>query len=439
MGMPIDDSVIAALEGAVAAAPDNRALRLHLAGVLLEAGRARAALDHCAAALAAAPDDLAALELGARAADAAGDGARANGYRRVRSALGGAPVAPPGTSPTPSPAAPAAEAHADGAGSGAPPAPPAPLAPIIPLRVIEGGGAAGEGGIADVEVSRVKLADVAGMEEVKRRLTLSFLAPLRNPEMMRAYGKSLRGGLLLYGPPGCGKTYIARAVAGELGASFIAVGLSDVLDMWLGNSERNLHEIFETARRSAPCVLFFDEVDALGRKRTLQRHSAGANVVNQLLAELDGVGSDNTGVFVLAATNHPWDVDAALRRPGRFDRTVLVLPPDLPAREAILRLELRDRPVEEGLDLTRLAKRTEDFSGADLSHLAQSAAELAMEEGLAAGAVRPISGDHLERALRELRPSTQVWLETARNYVMFANEGGVYDDLQAYLRTRKKL
>ncbi|HLK93724.1 MAG TPA: ATP-binding protein, partial [Polyangia bacterium] len=314
----------------------------------------------------------------------------------------------------------------------------APLAPIIPLRVIDGGAAAG-GGIADVEVSNVKLADVAGMEEVKRRLTLSFLAPLRNPEMMRAYGKSLRGGLLLYGPPGCGKTYIARAVAGELGASFIAVGLSDVLDMWLGNSERNLHEIFETARRSAPCVLFFDEVDALGRKRTLQRHSAGANVVNQLLSELDGVGADNAGVFVLAATNHPWDVDAALRRPGRFDRTVLVLPPDLPAREAILRLALRDRPVEGGIDLVRFAKRTEDFSGADLTHLAQSAAELAMEEGLAAGAVRPIGAEHLERALRELRPSTQVWLETARNYVMFANEGGVYDDLQVYLRTRKKL
>jgi AAA+ superfamily predicted ATPase len=440
--MPIDDSVIAALEGAVAAAPDNRALRLHLAGVLLEAGRAKAALDHCAVALAAAPDDLGALDLGARAADAAGDGARAAGYRRVRSALAGTPISPGPPAPAPeppakappheAPAPTAADAHGSGSNGSA------PLAPIVPLRVIEGGAGDG-GGIADVEVSKVKLADVAGMEEVKRRLNLSFLAPLRNPEMMRAYGKSLRGGLLLYGPPGCGKTYIARAVAGELGASFIAVGLSDVLDMWLGNSERNLHEIFETARRSAPCVLFFDEIDALGRKRTLQRHSAGANVVNQLLAELDGVGADNAGVFVLAATNHPWDVDAALRRPGRFDRTVLVLPPDLAAREAILRLGLRDRPVEGGIDLGRFAKRTEDFSGADLAHLAQSAAELAMEEGLAAGAVRPIGAVHLERALREIRPSTHVWIETARNYVMFANEGGVYDDLQAYLRARKKL
>ena len=450
--MPIDDSVIAALEAALAGAPDNRALRLHLGEVLLEAGRAKSALDHCALVLAAAPDDLAALDLGARAAGAAGEGARAAGYRRVSVALGGAPARPATVAAGPAPAAKlAAGAHdqdgdqdgdEDGAGNEADEerddgaTSPAPAGLVVPLRVIDGGGG---GGIADVEISKITLADVAGMEEVKRRLNLAFLAPLRNPEMMRAYGKSLRGGLLLYGPPGCGKTYIARAVAGELGANFIAVGLSDVLDMWLGNSERNLHEIFQTARRSAPAVLFFDEIDALGRKRTLQRHSAGANVVNQLLAELDGVGADNAGVFVLAATNHPWDVDAALRRPGRFDRTLLVLPPDLPAREAILRFALRDRPVEGGVDLARFAKRTEDFSGADLTHLAQSAAELAMEESLASGAVRPIGGAHFERALRELRPSTHAWIETARNYVMFANEGGVYDDLQAYLRTRKKL
>ena len=435
--MPIDDSVddslILALEAAVTAAPDNRALRLHLATVLLDAGRAKPALDHCGLVLAAAPDDLAALDLGARAAAAAGDEARAAGYRRVQVALGGAPGTPTTVAAGPAAVAKLVDDEVDpepdtgGAGT-------APAGLVVPLRVIDGGG-----GIADVEISKVTLADVAGMEEVKRRLNLAFLAPLRNPEMMRAYGKSLRGGLLLYGPPGCGKTYIARAVAGELGASFIAVGLSDVLDMWLGNSERNLHEIFQTARRSAPSVLFFDEIDALGRKRTLQRHSAGANVVNQLLAELDGVGADNVGVFVLAATNHPWDVDAALRRPGRFDRTLLVLPPDLPAREAILRFALRDRPVEGGIDLPRFARRTEDFSGADLTHLAQSAAELAMEESLASGAVRPIGGTHFERALRELRPSTHAWIETARNYVMFANEGGVYDDLQAYLRARKKL
>jgi SpoVK/Ycf46/Vps4 family AAA+-type ATPase len=119
--------------------------------------------------------------------------------------------------------------------------------------------------------------------------------------------------VLLYGPPGCGKTFLARAVAGELGARFFALGLNDVLDMWLGESERRLHDAFAAARRAAPCVLFLDELDALGQKRSHLRRSAGRNVVNQLLAELDGAQADNEGLFVLAATNHPWDVDTSSR------------------------------------------------------------------------------------------------------------------------------
>ena len=290
----------------------------------------------------------------------------------------------------------------------------------------------------EAELPTIRLADVAGMDEVKRRLNLAFLAPMKNPEVMKMYGKSIRGGLLLYGPPGCGKTFIARATAGELGAKFISVGLPDVLDMWLGQSERNLHEIFETARRSAPCVLFFDELDALGRKRSLVRHSAVSNVINQLLAEMDSLQGNNRGVFVLAATNHPWDVDTALRRPGRLDRTLLVLPPDRAAREAIVRFHLRDRPVEK-LDLGWMAEKTEDFSGADLAHLCESAAELAMEESLATGKARTIAMADFKRALKELRPSTRPWFETARNYAMFSNEGGAYDDLLNYLRAKRML
>ncbi len=274
------------------------------------------------------------------------------------------------------------------------------------------------------------------MDEVKRRLELSLLAPLRNPEMMKLYGKSLRGGLLLYGPPGCGKTFIARAVAGEMSARFIAVGLADVLDMYIGQSERNLREIFETARRSAPCVIFIDEIDALGRKRSLQRHSGGRDVVNQLLSEMDSIGNDNRGVFVLAATNHPWDVDTALRRPGRFDRTLLVLPPDAPARAAILRYHLGERPAE-GIDLRWVAEKTDGHSGADLAHVIESAAEMAMEESIASGRPRPIRQDDFKRALKEIKPSTRPWFEVARNYAMFANEGGMYDDLLEYLRAKR--
>jgi SpoVK/Ycf46/Vps4 family AAA+-type ATPase len=411
--MAVDDSVIAAIETALAVAPENAALRRHLAQVLLDAGRAEAALEHCRALLARAPDDVATLEIAATAAERSGDIASANSYRRMHSALSGAAPAPVDERIR-------------------------PVSNVVPLRVIAGGASER---VQDVEeqAARVTLADVAGMDEVKRRLELAFLGPLRRPDLMRAYGKSLRGGLLLYGPPGCGKTYVARAVAGELGARFIAVGLADVLDMWMGQSERNLHELFETARRAAPSVLFLDEVDALGRKRALQRHSAMANVVNQLLAELDGVQAENKGVFVLAATNHPWDVDAALRRPGRFDRTVLVLPPDVRAREAILRAGLRERPLAADVDPVALARRTEDFSGADLTHLCQSAAELAIAESLSSGGIAPIRQQHFEHALREMRPSTRAWIDTAKNYVMFANEGGIYDDLQNYLRARRLL
>ena len=288
----------------------------------------------------------------------------------------------------------------------------------------------------DVETAGMSLADVAGMEDVKARLEAAFLAPMRNPELRKLYGKSLRGGLLLYGPPGCGKTYIARAVAGELGARFVAVTLADVLDMYIGNSEKNLHALFETVRANAPCVLFLDEVDAIGQKRSQLRNSALRQVVNQLLVELDDVHSGNEGVFVLGATNHPWDVDSALRRPGRFDRTLLVLPPDQPAREAIIKLHLRDRPVA-GVDPRKIAKVTEGYSGADLAHVCEGAAERAMLDSARTGQIRMIGQADLEAALKEVRPSTGAWLQLARNVAMFANESGEYDDLVAYLKKQK--
>lgn len=245
--------------------------------------------------------------------------------------------------------------------------------------------------------------------------------------------------MLLYGPPGCGKTFLARAIAGELAAQFASIGLHDVLDMWLGQSEQKLHAIFDNARRNAPCVLFLDEVDALGMKRSNLSHSAGRNVVVQLLTEMDGMGSQNEGVFVIGATNQPWDVDPALRRPGRFDRMLLVLPPDLPARVAILRFHLRDRPLADGIDLDRVAQRTDQYSGADLALVCEGAAEIALEDSMTSGRPRPITMADLERAQRDVRPSTSDWLATAKNFAQFANEGGRYDDLLAYLRTRRML
>ncbi|MDQ2687707.1 MAG: AAA family ATPase [Armatimonadota bacterium] len=432
--MSVDPSIIIpAIAAAVEADPGNAALRLHLAGLLVEAGRAPEALEQCAAILDKQPDNLEALRLAADAADAAGDQIRAHGYRRLHEGLSWNRT----------------KSLIDDLGDGPEPNAP-PLAPLglsaerpgstsapVPLRE-EGNDEDEDQDRWQTERPTVTLDDVAGMAEVKRRLNLAFLAPMRNPDMMKLYGKSLRGGLLLYGPPGCGKTFIARAAAGELGARFLSVGLTDVVDMWLGQSEKNLHEIFETARRQAPCVLFFDEVDALGRKRSLMREAAGRGVINQLLSEMDNVGSSNEGVFVLAATNHPWDVDTALRRPGRLDRTLLVLPPDAPAREAILRSQMQGRPIEN-IDFAGIAARTEEYSGADVAHLCESATELALEDSLTTGQTRPIRLADFQKALKEIRPSVRPWFDTARNYALYANEGGVYDDLLAYLRSRRLL
>ena len=290
----------------------------------------------------------------------------------------------------------------------------------------------------DVEQAGLRLADVAGMAEVKQRLEAAFLAPMRNPELRRLYSKSLRGGLLLYGPPGCGKTFIARAVAGELGAQFMPVSFADVIDMFVGQSERNIHELFSIARRNAPCVLFLDEVDALGQKRSQLRHTPMRSAVNQLLLELDDVAGSNDGIFLLAATNHPWDVDSALRRPGRFDRTLLVLPPDQPAREGVFRYHLRERPVA-GIDLARLARLTEGYSGADIAHVCETSAEHALMDSVRQGTTRLIGQADLETAISEVKPSLGPWFEMARNVALFANEGGTYDDLAVYLKKRRML
>ena len=261
---------------------------------------------------------------------------------------------------------------------------------------------------------------------------------MRNPELRRLYGKSLRGGLLLYGPPGTGKTFIARAIAGEMGAGFLSVAISDVLDPFIGKSEANLHNIFQQARDNNPCVLFLDEIDALGIKRSLSRHSGMRNTINQLLEELDGVGNNNEGVYLLAATNAPWDIDPALRRPGRLDRTLLVLPPDEPARAAILHTHLRERPVE-GIDLQALARATDGMTGADLSHLCDSAAEKALMDSVRIGRPRLMTMQDMYAALKEIRPSTGPWFETARAVVEYADASGEYTDLREWMKRHRLL
>ena len=415
------DPVVVALQAALQGGA-NLDLHVALGERLLVLEQHAEAVASAEAALAIDPAHVGALKLAAEAATGAGMTAKAASWRRLHSALVGAPLgriepplpgeAPAGAMLRPEPAilTPATDPAADNV-----------------VRLV--------GEEERLEGERVGFADVGGLDAVKRRIELAFLAPLRQPELYRAYGRSIRGGLLLYGPPGCGKTHIARATAGEVGARFTSIGLIDVLDMWTGESEKRLHELFENARREAPVVIFLDELDALGQKRSQMRNSGGRNVVNQLLVELDGLDSSD-GVYVLAATNSPWDIDPALRRPGRFDRTVFVPPPDETARASIITRHMRDRP-QEGLDPAGLARRTEGFSGADLVHLSDSAIELVLEEALAGGAPRPVRMADFGKALAEVRASIGPWIDTARNYAIYANEGGAYDDLAAWLKTRR--
>ena len=400
------DSVIAAVRRALDATPDDITLRLHLAALLLDLGETAEAIAQAGEALRRDPGNP-------------------DARRMMSTALSAADPAeerPMHPAPTHSPEQfdwSKAERQ---------------LGEVVNTTVARPHDPDPTG----VERPVVTLADVGGMPSVKARLDAAFLAPLRNPELRELYGMTLGGGLLLHGPPGCGKTFIARALAGELGAAFLSASVSDILSPFVGESEANIHQLFQQARREAPCVLFFDEFDALGQRRSQTRQAALRGVSNQLLTELDGVDANNDGVYVLAATNQLWDVDPALRRPGRLDRTVLVLPPDEEARAAIFTTHLKNRPAD-GIDIAALARATAGYSGADIAHVCASAAEFALLESASTGVARRITMADLQRARADIRPSTGSWLNSARNMVEFGEDDGTFAELRAFLKTSKRL
>ena len=307
------------------------------------------------------------------------------------------------------------------------------------LRLVSAGneGGATVRAIQNVAAEKVRFSSIVGMEDLKKTIRIKIIDPYLKPGLFARFRMNSGGGILLYGPPGCGKTMMARAIANECNAEFVSVGISDVLNMWMGESERNLAALFDKARARTPCVLFFDELDALAFSRAKAASNSTRTVVNEFLSQLDGVGRENGGILVLAATNMPWDVDDAMKRPGRFSRQIFVPPPDQAARAEMLRSKLTGVPCEP-LDLPALAARLDHYSGADIDGLLELAKESAVSDGLA-GMERGLRTDDFEYALGQVHASTLDWLRTVRNVVKYAGADGTYKDVEHYLKKAKLL
>ncbi len=280
----------------------------------------------------------------------------------------------------------------------------------------------------------LSFADVGGLTQVKKQIRKKIITPFQKPSLFSRFKKKVGGGILLYGPPGCGKTLLARATAGECNAKFFNVAISDILDKYIGESERKLHAIFEQARANTPSVIFFDEIEALAAKRQHTREATSSQLVSQFLSELDGFSQENQGVLILGATNVPWALDPAFRRPGRFDRVVFIAPPDQEARIEIINGLLKGRPGGESVNAERIAKKTSGFSGADLMNLIESAVDEAIEDSISKGEEVPLNKSHIEEAINISKATTLEWLTMAKNYAKYANDAGQYDDVVAFLK-----
>lgn len=287
---------------------------------------------------------------------------------------------------------------------------------------------------SDYVKPQITFKDVAGMESVKESIRTNIIYPFTNPEIYRAYGNSAGGGILLFGPPGCGKTFISMATAGECNANFISISITDILDMYIGESEKNLHAIFETARLKAPSIIFIDEIDAIGGSRQNMMSGATRTLTNQLLMELDSSHNNNNNLLVIGATNAPWYIDPALRRSGRFDRVLFIPPPDLNARIDIFKLCMKDKP-QENIDYLLIAKNTDKYSGADIKGICDTASKTAIKMAIQSGKIVPITTEHLLDAIKVVKPSTYEWLRMAKNYATYSNQSGIYDEVLNYFNS----
>lgn len=256
-------------------------------------------------------------------------------------------------------------------------------------------------GVPVANVPDVSFDDVAGLENVKDEIFTKVIYPVRNTDLANEYRISPGGGLLLFGPPGTGKTYVARAISHEVKAKFVYINPSTLLSKWFGSFEKKIEQLFRLARENAPTVIFFDEIDALAPKRSKTDSSVMKRAVPQLLAEMDGFSKDRKEmVLVIGATNNPWDMDEALMRPGRFDEKIYIGAPDMAARRKLFELSLRGRKLAEKIDYSYLARITDGFSGADIDYICRRVAEHAFREAIEHGTARAIDQEQVESVIR---------------------------------------
>ena len=242
-----------------------------------------------------------------------------------------------------------------------------------------------------VEVPNVKWEDIGGLEETKRELQEMVRYPIEHRHLFERFGMQASRGVLFYGPPGCGKTLMAKAIANECGANFISVKGPELLNMWFGGSEANVRNLFDKARAASPCILFFDEMDSIARARGAGGGGGSSEtsdrVINQILSEIDGMGSGKT-LFIIGATNRPDILDPGIMRPGRLDQLIYIPLPDRDSRISIFKANLRKSPIADDVSMEQLADATEGFSGADITEICQRAAKNAIRDSITAGIER---------------------------------------------------
>ncbi len=285
--------------------------------------------------------------------------------------------------------------------------------------------------LPSAETPKVNFSNVAGMDSLKKRLRESIIYPFQNPALAKKYGISAGGGILLYGPPGCGKTFIAKSIAGEAKIKFVQAKISELRSRWSGQTSKNINTIFEFARKNAPCILFFDEVDALGGSRDTASNSPWyREATNTFLTEMDGAGASNDGVLILGATNAPWIMDSALKRSGRFGSLVYVPPPDSTARIELFKLHLKDKPISEDIDYDKLSQLTNYYSAADIANMCTEAAKIPWEEALNTGKERNINMQDLITSISSKKSTIAEWYNNAKQIIKTGgSEDYTYSDL----------